>query len=128
VILPSPSSATEPYWQAAREGKLLLRCCESCKRWFHPQRIQCPCAKALAWRESSGHGILIGHSVIHHRFNPAMEGLTPYTLTLTRLDEGPQLLTSMPGAHALVCGMKMGVEFDPVTPEVTLPRFVPVRD
>lgn len=127
MILPSPSPATEPYWRAARDGRLLLRYCPSCERWFHPQRPQCACGRSLEWRESSGRGTLIGHSIIHHAFNPAMAGHTPYTLTLTRLDEGPQLLSSLPGAHALECGMAMQAEFDAVTSEVTLPRFAPLR-
>ena len=127
MILPSPSPATERYWRAAREGTLLLHYCDACSRWFHPQQVECTCGATLVWRAAAGRGTLVAHAIIRHRFNPVMEGQTPYTLTLTRLDEGPQLLTSLPGAHPeLQCAMAMQVEFDPVTDDVTLPRFAPI--
>jgi uncharacterized OB-fold protein len=126
VILPAPTPATEPYWQGAREGRLLLPWCEACRRWFHPRQPACACGRALAWRAASGRGTLVAHAVIRHPFNPAVKDQVPYTLTVTRLEEGPQLLTSLPGeGHGLSCGAAMQVTFDAVTPDVTLPRFAP---
>jgi len=73
-------------------------------------------------------GTLIAHTVVHHALNPALLEHVPYTVTLTRVREGPQLLTSIRGeARGLVCGIDMRVTYDRVTPAVVLPRFVPVK-
>ena len=126
MILPAPSAFTEEYWEAAHTGRLLLRYCESCAMWLHPRRAQCPNAHVLVWRAAQGVGTLVAHAVIHLELNAALRGQTPYTVTLTRLVEGPQILTSMPGeTRGLACGMKMRVTYDRIGPHVTLPRFVP---
>ena len=70
--------------------------------------------------------MLLAFTVIRYVFNPEYEEQVPYTITLTRLDEGPQILTSLPGARSdLACGMAMQATFDQVTSGVTLPRFAP---
>jgi uncharacterized OB-fold protein len=126
MILPDPSPDTEAYWEAAREQRFLLRYCDACNKWFHPRQTHCVCGQMTSWRESRGVGRLMAHTVVHYELNPGMKGMTPYTITLTRLDEGPQVLTSLPGEMiGLVAGMAMQATYDAVIPEVTLPRFSP---
>lgn len=126
MIIPSPSADTKPYWQAAAQGALMLRYCEACATWRHPRHTHCICGNPLTWRQSSGKGALLSFTVVHYGLNPELAEQVPYTITLTRCAEGPQILTAMPGDHkTLRCGMAMTVSFDRVTPGVTLPRFQP---
>jgi len=56
--LPQPTPETQPYWDGAREGRLMLPWCEDCGQpHFHPRAI-CPhCGAArLQWRQASGRG------------------------------------------------------------------------
>lgn len=65
-------------------------------------------------------------TTVRYVLNPALTDQVPYTITLTRTDEGPQLITSIPGDdQALVIGQDMVISFDRVTQTVTLPRFIP---
>ena len=126
MILPSPSADTQPYWQAAVQDALMLRFCEACATWHHPRQSHCVCGKPLTWRPSGGKGALLSFTVVHYGLNPQLAEQVPYTITLTRLAEGPQILTAMRGDHkTLRCGMAMTATFDCVTPTVTLPRFQP---
>lgn len=127
MILPSPGPDTEVYWQAAREGRLLLKYCQGCGSWLHPRESQCCGGMTPMWRRASGRGTLLSYTVVRYELNPALAGRVPYTITLTRTDEGPQLLTSLPNdGWALAVGEPMVVIFDRVTETVTLPRFAPV--
>lgn len=126
MILPSPSAATRAYWEAARAGRLLLRHCPQCGQWRHPRETACCAGAELEWSAASGRGTLISWTVVRQVLNPAFAAKVPYTITLTRTAEGPHILSSLPGdGHVLSCGMPMQVSFDPLTAEVTLPRFAP---
>lgn len=126
MILPSPSEDTKAYWHAASAGRFLLRHCDGCGRWLHPRRSQCCEGSALSWRPASGKGVLVAFTTVRYVLNPALTDQVPYTITLTRTDEGPQLITSIPGDdQALVIGQDMVISFDRVTQTVTLPRFIP---
>jgi uncharacterized OB-fold protein len=63
------------------------------------------------------------------RYFPAFEGEIPYLVAYVQLDEGPKLMTSLvdydPGD--LRCDLPVEIVFEDVTPEITLPKFRPVR-
>lgn len=129
MILPSPSPATRPYWDAALEGRLLLRRCAACRRWRHPRETNCCGDAPLEWAEASGRGTLISYAVVRIALNPALAAQVPYTVTLTATEEGPQLVGSLPGeGHRLECGMRMRIGFDRVAAGVSLPRFRPAGE
>jgi uncharacterized OB-fold protein len=128
MILPSPSEHTQAYWQAALNGVLLLRHCDACDTWHHPRQIVCTCGSNMTWRPAAGKGSLMSFTVVHLGLNPELASQVPYTITLTKLSEGPHILTAIPNRdEQLRCGMDMKVTFDRVTPSVVLPRFVPAQ-
>lgn len=127
MILPSPSAATAAYWQAASAGRLILRHCPGCGAWRHPRVTRCCAASTLEWKEASCRGTLVSYAIVRRALSPAMENQVPYTITLTRTEEGPQLVTSLPGAaRRLRIGAPMRVVFDRLTDSIGLPRFTPV--
>lgn len=129
MILPSPSPGTRPYWDAANEGRFLLKRCAACRRWRHPREMSCCPGAPLEWAEASGRGTLLSYTVVRLALNPGLAAQVPYTVTLTRTEEGPHFVTSLPAdGHRLTTGVPMTVAFDRVAPDVNLPRFRPAGD
>jgi hypothetical protein len=128
MIIPEPSAATEPFWLAAREHRLLLLFCARCNTWLHPQATVCPCGSwHLTWKEASGTAFLVSYTVVRITPLPALAQEVPYTLLLVKFLEGPQFISALPGdGHTLQCGMSLTVTFADVTPEITLIRFTPL--
>jgi uncharacterized OB-fold protein len=85
---------SRPYWDALREGKLLLQQCSSCGEWQHYPRFLCRHCRSseLRWARSAGHGIVVARTVAHRTTNPALQERLPLTLALIRMVEGPAVL------------------------------------
>jgi hypothetical protein len=63
--------------------------------------------------------------VVARSRHPAFADDVPYAPVVVELEEGVRLLTHVSDVapESLEIGMPVEVEFDPVTDEVTLPRF-----
>jgi uncharacterized OB-fold protein len=120
-----------PYWEGARDGKLMLPWCQGCGRPFFYPRVMCPAcgSRDLVWRQASGRGRLHSFAIAHQILNKAFTVKTPVVLAMVELEEGPRLLTNLvdvaadPGA--LRCEMPVEVVFERLTAEVALPMFRP---
>lgn len=128
--LPQPTPETKPYWDAAREGRLVLPWCRDCGRaHFYPRAI-CPhCGGArLDWRQASGRGRLHTY-VINHKPAKGFEERVPYVIAVVELEEGPRMMTNLdiadPTPEALRIDMPLEVAFRSVTDQVALPVFRP---
>jgi uncharacterized OB-fold protein len=62
---------------------------------------------------------------VHEPTLPAFRPLVPYAVGLVRLDEGVFMVGQIRGVapEAIRAGLRVRVEFDDVTPEVTLPHW-----
>jgi uncharacterized OB-fold protein len=100
---PEPNGDSLPYWNAAREGHLLIRNCKACGRRHFMPRCQCPhCwSDQLEWVESGGRGRIHSFSIVHRAPTPAFAAKTPYVIALVDLDEGPRMFANVVGEHAL---------------------------
>jgi uncharacterized protein len=97
LSVPISNPFTETFWQACREGRLLVRRCHNCGNAHHPPRPACPiCWSAeVVWEEVSGVGTLYSYSVIHENdLAPFSAGL-PYVVAVVELLEGPRLMTTI---------------------------------
>jgi len=83
-----PNPETQPFWDAADRGELLLKHCTACDRPHHYPRSLCPfCFSARTeWTQPSGRGRIYAFSVAR-RASPA------YVVAYVQLDEGPMLLS-----------------------------------
>lgn len=127
--LPRPSAESKPYWDAAREHRLVIQKCNACgKFWFPPSQR---CAHCLAddhtWTEVKGTGRVFSFVTYQRLYHKGWEGEVPYVVAVIELDEGPRLLSSIVGIapERVACDMRVKVVFDDVTPDATLPRFTP---
>ena len=97
MITPAePDEMTQSWWDATREGRLLVQTCSSCGRVQHPPRALCTgCGSTehLTHVEAAGTGTVDACTVVERA--PA-DGLTPpYVVARVRLAEGVILLTTV---------------------------------
>lgn len=92
---------TREFWEAATQGRFLLKTCEACGRAHWYPRTLCPMCGSdrVKWTEASGRGTV-------HAFSPAQRAEPPYILAYVTLDEGPTLMTNIVDADA--ASLKIG--------------------
>ncbi len=127
--LPTIEPESQPYWDAAAEGKLLLRSCSDCGAVHHYPRPFCPAcwSENVEWVEASGKGTLYTWSTVFvNDMYPFRERL-PYIAAVVDLEEGPRMMTNVIDAapEDLSVGMALQVTFRAVTDAITAPVFRP---
>lgn len=103
---PTTIALTEPFWEAAAEGKLLIQRCKDCgNAIFYPRAI-CPhCwSESIDWEEASGKARLKSFSEVFKPGHPGWAPVAPYFIGLVLLDEGPTMLS-----HILANGQDIKV-------------------
>lgn len=130
--LPDPNAVSRPYWDAAREHRLLIqRSKKTGKYVFYPRSVS-PFAPddELVWTEVSGVGTVYSYTVARRATAPQWSGDEPYVIAIVELAEGPHMTANILGCppEAVKIGMPVRVSFEDVTPEVTLVQFRPRSD
>ena len=124
--LPRRDTTNGPFWDGARQGKLLLQCCRICGDTRFPPSHVCP--KCLSsdqdWKEASGRGTLESWIDMHRAYWDGFKEELPYRVCLVRLEEGPIMVSNLvDNTDNLRMGQPVKVVFDAVSDEVTLPKF-----
>ncbi|MEU8977703.1 OB-fold domain-containing protein [Streptomyces sp. NPDC048309] len=118
--VPEVDAFTRPYWDAAAQGRLLLRHCAACDRSHHYPREFCPhCwSEHVEWRPASGRATLYTWSVVHRNDLPPFGSRVPYLAAVVDLAEGPRMMTEVVecAEGALRIGMGLEVAFRAGTP------------
>ncbi|NOZ50340.1 MAG: Zn-ribbon domain-containing OB-fold protein [Chloroflexi bacterium] len=129
--LPPTDPWTEPYWTAARQGKLLIQRCKTCHHYVFYPRLVCPhCgADALAWVEATGKGVIYTYSVVTNNPPSAFMADLPFVIAVVQLAEGVRMMANIVDCDsaALHCDMPVEVTFEARSDEITLPQFRPQR-
>lgn len=127
--IPAPDRDSQPFWDAAREHRLVIQRCSECRRLRHPPQPSCPACGSLEsdWQEASGRGTVYSFVIQRHPTHPFFVDVT-YNVALIELAEGTRLVSNVVAVELdeLRIGMEVEVVFDDVDPEATLPRFHPV--
>ena len=127
--IPVPDEVSAPFYDGARDGKLMLQHCTACGRWSFPVRERCPhCfAAALEWRPASGRGTLYTFAIMHQVMNPGFASSVPYNVSQIDLEEGVRMVSNIVGVpnDALRIGMQLEAFFDDVGEGVRVPKFRP---
>ncbi|MEQ9642280.1 MAG: Zn-ribbon domain-containing OB-fold protein [Alphaproteobacteria bacterium] len=119
---PAITLESEPYWEATKAGKLLLKKCNACgEPHFYPRSL-CPhCGSTdVDWLEASGKGTIYSYSVMRR-------AKTPYAIAYVTLDEGVTMMTNIVDADldGLAVGQAVEVAFRPTEGGHALPVFKP---
>lgn len=124
-----PSPVSRPFWDGCRRSALLFQRCDRGHPVFNPAaRCRVCMSPDLHWEESGGRGTVATWSVVWRPQTPAFA--TPYAAAVITLDEGYQMIANVVGCdHADVrSGMRVGVEFHPISDAYSLPYFSPLPD
>ena len=127
--LPTPTPETKPFWDAAKEHRLLLPYCAACDAYtFYPRPFCSHCFSwDIEWREVSGRGKLHTY-VISHRAPRGFDDRVPYAIAVVELAEGPRMMTNIvmdeePTPERLPIDADVEVTWLDATPEISLPQF-----
>lgn len=123
---PDPDLAWSPenvaFWQAAREGRLLVRRCQRCGKPHYYPRPRCPfCASFdTVWEDASGRGAIYSFT-INRRAAPL------YVPAYVTLEEGVTMLSNLVDCdpEALSIGQSVRVVFREVEDGRVAPMFTP---
>ena len=106
---PQESPDNKPFWDAAREGRLLVaRCKDTSKFFMYPRHVSpFTLSNNVELVEARGTGTIYSYSIAR--------GKEPFCLAYVRLDEGPIMLSNIVDADldALACEQKVRVVFVP---------------
>jgi uncharacterized protein len=123
--IPAPRVLPEslPFWQAADEGRYLVKKCNSCGQVHHYPRDICPfCLSAdTVWQESPGTGVV-------YSFSTMGQGDAAYTMAYVTLDEGVTVMSNLVDCDPtqVRIGQKVRVVFTPTEGGHAVPMFTPV--
>jgi uncharacterized OB-fold protein len=119
-----------PFWEAAKEKRLIIQQCKDCNKHIFYPRIACPhCfSDQVDWVEASGKGKVYSFTVVKNNAPSAFITDMPYVIAVVKLEEGVQMLTNIVGCdpEAVTCDMPVEVTFEKLNDEFTLPQFQPV--
>ena len=120
---------TRPFWDAAKEDRLVIQRCQACSHFNHPPRPVCDACHSdgLAFEQVSGRGTIYSFSVMYQPNVAGFGDELPYLNILIELEEQPQLflVSHLPESqreHVRIGG-KVEVYFEDVDEELTLPKF-----
>ncbi len=122
---PIPTQDSQPFWDAAKEGRFLIKRCANCGKAHWYPRPLCPFCLSddTVWLDSAGTGVIYTFSVM-------VRAAAPFVLAFVTLDEGPTLLSNLvncePGALAI--GQPVRVLFRASDGEYPVPVFEPASN
>ncbi len=125
--LPVLEGLSGEFYAWCRQGELRFQRCTDCGTFRHVPRELCAQCNSFAWEwaRSSGRGTVYTWTVVQRALHPAFVDATPLAPVVVEMEEGVRLLGNMIDCapQELAIGMPVEVEFEAVTPEVSLPRF-----
>lgn len=128
--LPVVQPWSKPFWESARQHKLMIQKCNDCGRNIFYPRKQCPeCWSVnLGWFQASGKAKIYSYSVTMAGVEERFAEDLPYILALVDLEEGIRMMTNIVDCKPdeVYIGMDVKVFFKDVTEEFSLPMFRPI--
>ena len=129
--LPRPTPETRPFWDAAKQHRLVIQACDDCgTRYFYPRPL-CPACRSFDydWALASGRGVVHTFTIVHRPTLPAFEAQLPYNVIVVRLEEGPFMVSNLIdyAPDDLRIDLPVEVMFEPLDDDIALPKFRPRR-
>ncbi len=125
--LPTPTDTSLPFFEGARERRLVLQRCPRDGFFFYP-RSRCPdcLADDWQWETVSGRGSIYAFTVDRIGHDPALASQAHFAIAIVELDEGPRMSANIVDCdvdEVCIC-MPVEASFEDVD-DVTLVRFRP---
>lgn len=124
LAAPIPTVDSLPFWEAAKQGRFLVKRCSACDKAHWYPRPTCPfCfSSETQWQAGLGSGVIYSFSVMRH-------AKQPYVVAFVTLDEGPTMLSNIVDCdpETLAIGQAVRLLFKPSDGEFPVPVFTPVQ-
>lgn len=120
---------TAPFWDAARDGRLVIARCPACGTWRMPPTPFCAACqtKGIDWQEVAPRGRLYSWTVVTRA--PGVDMAAPYIPAVVALPQAGdvRLVAAVVGARAgaLRVDQPLDLVWDRRADGVTIPRFTP---
>jgi uncharacterized OB-fold protein len=119
---PEPMPETQAFWDAAKEGRFLIRRCNACGKAHWYPRFLCPLCHSTDthWEEGSGKGRIYSFSVMR-RADPV------FVMAYVTLEEGPTMMTNIVECDTdqLAIGQPVELVFQTSKGGMSVPCFKP---
>jgi uncharacterized OB-fold protein len=127
-IPPAITEETQPFWDAAAEGRLLAERCRTCGAESFPPRGMCRSCRSrdVELVEVTGPGHVYSFTVNHQRWLPDLE--VPFAIVLVEFADHPGV--RVPGRlrgcepDQVAIGLAVDVGFEPGPGGCSVPSFV----
>jgi hypothetical protein len=128
--------STQPFWDAALEGRLVGSRCTKCGTFVLPPQPYCfECQHhEFEWVDLPGTGTIYSFTVVRHPLSPHLSDVVPYVSGVIDLD-GTQGAGARMIVNVIDCdpdtvriGDAVEVVFDKVTDTYAMPRFRPITE
>lgn len=127
--IPIPDEASRPFFEGAREHKLMIQRCSACGSALWPVKSRCRVCLStdITWEEASGKGTLYTFALMHQVYHLGFASEVPYNVAEVDLAEGIRVTSNIVGCPnaELRIGMPLEVTFEDISDAVTLPKFRP---
>jgi uncharacterized protein len=132
--VPVPDEASLPFFEGARQHRLMLLRCRNCRHPMWPAShsgalsVTTHChqcfSSELDWEGAEGSGTLYSFAVMHQPY-PGFEDEVPYNIAMVELSEGVRCLSTVVGCENedLFVGMPLCVVFEDLDDQIALPQF-----
>lgn len=125
--VPATSPETQPYWDAANNGVLLLQKCPDCGKVQYHYRALC----SFCWSDkiedfpSSGRGAVWTYSVVYKNATKGYSEKLPYVVGLVELEGGVKFVTNIIGGdpEAVTFGTEVELTFAKTDAGQAIPLF-----
>ncbi len=126
--VPQPTPATQPFWDGARQKKLMLQYDPVSRRYqFWPRACSVRTGRRnLRWREAKGSGTLYSFTQTHVP-TAGFEGKAPYLIGLVELDEGVRIIANLinVASDQVAIGMRLTLAWEPISEDLNYFAFEP---
>jgi uncharacterized OB-fold protein len=127
---------TQPFWDAAKEDRLVVPRCTACGTFRLPPLPLCYACQfeGVEWMELPGTGTVYTYTVVRHPLHPDLAEVCPYVSGVVELDgtqgEGARMLVNIVDCDPedIHIGTRVRIRFDHVNDDMSTPRFLPLGE
>jgi uncharacterized OB-fold protein len=121
---PLMNPGDQPYFDAAAQGRLLVKTCGGCGEKHHYPRAICPfCwSSDVQWTDAAGTGTIYTFSITRRGAG------APYCIAYVTLDEGPVVMTNIVDTDldTVRIGQHVRAVFQKSEGGISVPMFTPI--
>lgn len=128
--VPAIDPDSQPYWDGAKEGRLMIQRCKATGQTFLYSRQLVPGVvdSEVEWIEASGRGTIYSYTVARRPAGQPFADDVPYVIVSVELEEGARVMSNLVTADpdSVAIGQAVEVVFDAVSGDLTIPKFRPL--